>query len=182
MRQKTLVTALTTIFTFAILGILIPRADTQDMPFGGPDDVAFAGKLWTAMDGYHDWKMQSDYYTGQSPHGDIVRLYYSMATIDGTHYHVIAKDNFRGDNLTADMVAKAPDKYFTSATVMLQREAGYDPDNQNWFWAKYGPDGALMANPKGMKFAGRVAKGMSQGCISCHSQAKDDDYLFSNDR
>ena len=63
---------------------------------------------------------------------------------------------------------------------MLQREAGYDDDNDNWFWAKYAPDGSVMANPKGMKLAGRVAKGMPAGCISCHLSAEDGDYLFFN--
>jgi|GEM_PF-3494242 len=29
--------------------------------------------------------------------------------------------------------------------------------------------------------AGRVAKGMEQGCIACHSNAVDGDYLFAND-
>ena len=38
-----------------------------------------------------------------------------------------------------------------------------------------------MSNPKGMKLAGRVAKGMPAGCISCHLSADDGDYLFFND-
>ncbi|MFQ5491051.1 MAG: hypothetical protein ACE5GE_10045, partial [Phycisphaerae bacterium] len=66
-------------------------------------------------------------------------------------------------------------------TIMLQRETGYDSDNDNWFWVKYSPKGEVMKNPKDMLLAGRVAKGMSAGCISCHSQAGGDDYLYSND-
>ena len=31
---------------------------------------------------------------------------------------------------------------------MLQREAGYDDDNDNWFWVKYAPDGSVMSNPR----------------------------------
>ena len=64
---------------------------------------------------------------------------------------------------------------------MLQREAGYDDDNDNWFWVKYAPDRSVMSNPKGMKLSGRVAKGMPAGCISCHLSADDGDYLFFND-
>ncbi len=30
-------------------------------------------------------------------------------------------------------------------------------------------------NPKGMKLAGRVAKGMDQGCIACHRSVGGDD-------
>ena len=30
------------------------------------------------------------------------------------------------------------------------RDAGYDEDNNNWFWAKYAPDGSLDKCTKGM--------------------------------
>ncbi len=46
---------------------------------------------------------------------------------------------------------------------------------------KYGTAGTIEENEKGMKLAGRVAKGMPKGCISCHAQAGGSDYLFSND-
>ena len=64
---------------------------------------------------------------------------------------------------------------------MLQREPGYDADNQNWFWVKYAPDGNIEKNPAGKRLAGRVAKGAPKGCISCHLQAGGNDYLYSND-
>jgi len=52
---------------------------------------------------------------------------------------------------------------------MFKREAGYDEENRDWFWAKYLPDGALDRNPAGIELAGRVAKGMDAGCIACHT-------------
>jgi hypothetical protein len=64
---------------------------------------------------------------------------------------------------------------------MFRREAGYDEDNQNWFWAKFLPDGTLDKNPKGMMLAGQVAKGADVGCIACHSNAGGDDYVFTAD-
>jgi len=39
----------------------------------------------------------------------------------------------------------------------------------------------LDKETKDMKLAGRVAKGMPQGCISCHANARGGDYLFVND-
>ena len=63
---------------------------------------------------------------------------------------------------------------------MFQREDGYDSDNQNWFWAKFTPDGGLDKNPKGMMLAGRVAKGKPKGCIACHTAAPGGDYIFTN--
>ena len=65
-----------------------------------------------------------------------------------------------------------------------QRESGYDSDNEDWFWAKYMPDGSLAVKSKmGMKIrlAGRVAKGKSEGCIACHHGAPGGDYVFASD-
>ena len=39
----------------------------------------------------------------------------------------------------------------------------------------------VMKNPKNMYLAGRVAKGMSMRCISCHSNADGGDFHFIND-
>lgn len=151
------------------------------MPFGGEKDVAFAEALWTGIDGYHDWMMQSDIMPGKSPHGMFVRLYYNIVSIEGMPYHVVVKDNYGGEDVTLDMVNEAPDDYLMAVTPMVQREPGYDDENNNWFYAKYDPAGAVSMNDKGMAMAGRVAKGMPIGCIACHTQAADGDYLFAND-
>jgi hypothetical protein len=71
-------------------------------------------------------------------------------------------------------VLLAPDEYLDAYTVMFQRAEGYDPDHQDWFWAKYTPDGALDTTPEDMQMAGRVV-----GCIECHATAPGDDYVFS---
>ena len=44
------------------------------------------------------------------------------------------------------------------------------------------PEGSLDQNPKGIPLAGRVAKGMDQGCIACHKAAPGGDYVFNHDR
>lgn len=64
----------------------------------------------------------------------------------------------------------------------MYRVKGYDPENKNWFWAKFKPDGTLHTNPKKMKLAGKVAKGMNKGCIACHRSAPGGDYVFNSDR
>jgi hypothetical protein len=151
------------------------------MPFGGEKDVAFAGALWTAMEGYHDWIMQSDIMPGGSPHGKFVRMYYNIVTVGGKPYHVVVKDNYGGEGVTLEMVKENPGGYLMAVTPMLQREPGYDADNSNWFWVKYGADGSIDKNDKGMAMAGRVAKGMPMGCIACHANAAGGDYLFTND-
>lgn len=42
---------------------------------------------------------------------------------------------------------------------MFEREHGYDPRNNYWFWAKYTPAGGVMEHPRGAAVAGLVANG-----------------------
>lgn len=53
-------------------------------------------------------------------------------------------------------------------TVMQKMEAGYDPDNGDWYYGVYDPSGA-----KAMKH-GKI--GM---CINCHNQASEQDHVFA---
>jgi hypothetical protein len=157
------------------------EAEMMEMPFGGEKDVAFAEALWAAMDGYDGWMMQSDIMPGKSPHGMFVRLYYSIVNVDGMPYHVVVKDNYGGEGVTLEMVKESPAEYLMAVTPMLQREEGYDPDNKDWFWVKFSPDGSIDKTDKDVAIAGRFAKGMPMGCIACHANAGGGDYLFAND-
>ena len=171
----------TIILTVFALSIFSQSAGEKEMPFGGKEDVEFANKLWKAIKGYEKWPMKSDFYPGMSPHGQFLRLCYNLVNVNGKTYHVIVKDNFGGEGAALDTVSKYPEKYLAAVTVMVQREAGYDSDNNDWFWVKYKADGTIDKDPKGMTLAGRVAKGMEAGCIACHANAKDKDYVFTND-
>lgn len=169
-----------------MFALLVVGQDKMPMPFGGDKDVAFANDLWKEMGEYTKWPMQSKVYVGQTPHGAFIRMYYSVVSMNEKPYHVIAKDNFmgkdaEGNELDLETVAKSPGKYLGAVTVMVQREDGYDLDNNNWFYVKYNADGTIAKNPKDMLLAGRVAKGMDMGCIACHTAAMDGDYLFFND-
>ena len=44
------------------------------VPFGSSEDVQFSGKLWKAIDGHNTWLLNSDFYPGYSPHGEILNL------------------------------------------------------------------------------------------------------------
>ncbi len=164
------------------LMISVGAVNSQDMaPFGGDEDVAYAQTLWSAIT---DARLiganaiQSRPYEGTEPHGFILQTLYDKIAIDGHSGTVIVKRNYGPEGLTVDEVANDPVKNLDSVTVMFQREAGYDDDNKNWFWAKYLADGSLDKNPKGMQLAGKVAKGADAGCIACHSGADGEDYEF----
>lgn len=118
-------------------------------------------------------------YEGVEPHGMMLETFYAKATIEGHTGDLIVKRNYGPEGVSSDEVMMDPAKHLGAVTVMFRREAGYDEDNQNWFWVKYLPDGSLDKTPTGMALAGRVAKGAGTGCIACHVGAED--YLFTTD-
>ena len=60
---------------------------------------------------------------------------------------------------------------------MFKREKGYDPNNKDWFYTKFNPDGTPQKNKKGKLMTGRAGK-----CIGCHQSAPGADYIYSYDR
>ena len=145
-------------------------------PFGNMDDVSYAKNLWNKLEvmGYNS--KPSKLYTGSPPHGKVREVL--EGKIDGNL--IVLKRNYGGKGVSIDNVSSNRAKYLKAITVMAKRP-GYDPEDKDWFWVKYTPNGEIMKNPKGMKLAGKVAKGMPVGCISCHASAPGDDFLFVQD-
>lgn len=166
--------------------LAIGAAHAQKPPFGQDEDTAYAAKVWSKMKDMKlagDGAIQSFPYAGSQPHGAMLESFYENAEIEGHSGSLIVKRNYGPEDVTKDQVMEDPSGHLLSVTVMVKREDGYDPENQNWFWAKFKPDGTLEANPKGLSLAGRVVKGNSEaGCIACHTGAPGGDYLFTTDR
>lgn len=151
----------------------------QDAPFGQEDDTAYAQKLWASMTEARlvgDDAIHVRPFEGNEPHGAIQEVLAATATVDGHTGRLLVKRNHGGvDGLTIQQVYDDPIAHLMAVTIMFKREEGYDPENQDWFWAKYLPSGELDQNPAGVKLAGRVAKGMDSGCIACHAAAGGED-------
>ena len=172
---------------FAIaLGLgLASYAGAQGLPFGGPADVDYSKKLWTALVkaelvgrdaiGAHP-------YEGAPPHGNILITLEHQVTVDGRKGVVIVKKNYGGEDASIQSVGTNPRLGLNAVTVMFKREKGYDPKGKDWFWVKYKPDGSLHNNPKGMKMAGRISPNETDGCKACHRAAPGEDFLFLHDR
>lgn len=180
MIKKSFFVSVGTALLFSVLSIAYAQA-----PFGDPDSIKYSQKLWKALDKaglIGDNAVYSKPYKGQHPHGAVLDTIQTDVKVGfGGHTGLaIVKRNYGGDGVGVQVVANDPGKYLKAITVMFQREAGYDEDNNNWFWAKYLPDGSLDKNPKGMQLAGRVAKGAPKGCIACHSAAPGGDHRFNN--
>ncbi len=174
--MKSLLTGCVIALTFAA-----PLA-AQDAPFGTEADTNYAAQLWGDMvaSGFAgEGAVKSFPYEGTQPHGMLLETFYTTGTVDGHTGDLIIKRNYGPEGVTTDEVLANPEKHLGAITVMYRREAGYDEDNANWFWAKFLPDGSLDKNGKGMELAGRVAKGADAGCIACHSSQED--YIFTTD-
>ena len=159
----------------------IHAALSQDMQFGDPDSLAFSQALYAALEEANligPNAARSYAYQGNEPHGAILEQVETNLAVEGQTGTVIVKTNFMADGLTPQQVMDAPiDEYLVATTVMFKREAGYNPDAEDWFWAKYLPDASLDQTPDGVQLAGRVP-----GCIGCHQGASGGDFVFLHDR
>lgn len=174
----------TAVAAASILALTSVTAVAQMAPFGDDKSIDYAAQLWDAMEEAKlvgDGMIRSFPYEGLEPHGMMLETFYAETTIGGHTGALIVKRNFGPEGVEETQVLADPGKHLGAHTVMFKREAGYDADNNDWFWAKYLPDGSLDKNPKGMQLAGRVAKGADVGCIACHSKADGDDYVFTSD-
>ena len=163
----------------------LPAAAQDAAPFGGEDDVAFALRLWDRMQEARlvgAEAIESRPYEGVEPHGVILTTLQTSLEIDGHEGAMIVKNNYLGDSVSITSVADNPNLNLDAVTIMYRREAGYDPETRNWFWAKYNSDGSLSTNPRGVQLAGRISKNPEDGCIACHQFAPGNDYVFLNDR
>ena len=164
------------------VGLTVSTAHSQMMkPCCDEENVKYSKDLWSVMAsaGLVGAKAKADKpYKGQAPHGAILENITSEVSVGDHKGKVVVKRNYGGEGVSIDSVSKDRAKFLKAVTVMFKREAGYDKDNNDWFWVKYKPDGSLHTNPKGMMLAGRVMKGADKGCIACHSAVKDKDYLW----
>ena len=151
-------------------------------PFGTLADTAYAAEIWAYLQA-HDLagpdRIQTAPYEGTDPHGMMLETFYTKGTVGNHTGDLIVKNNYGPAGVTADEVLANPAAHLGAVTIMFRREKGYDLEDQDWFWAKYLPDGTLDKNPAGMPLAGRVAKDMDQGCIACHSGADGNDMVFT---
>ena len=151
---------------------------TMRPPFANAEDIDYAKQLWAKMEAKDLNSTPANLYVGGPPHGPVREVL--EAIIDGKR--VIVKRNFGGEGVSVKSVSQNRAAFLKAITVMAKREDGYDPENGDWFWVKYKPDGSLHTNAKGMKLAGKVAKGTDKGCIFCHQSASGNDLVFIHNK
>jgi hypothetical protein len=172
-----------------ILGVMLSATELMsgctpmkvkfERPFGSSSDVAYGDKLWKQLEekGYNS--TPSVLFEGSTPHGQVVEVL--EGKIDGKT--VLLKRNYRGEGITVEAVEKDRAAYLKAITVMAKREAGYDTEDQDWFYAQYKPDGSYVKKMGMIPIVGRVAKGIdNENCISCHMASPTGDFRFTSDR
>lgn len=138
------------------------------------NEPAFPEQFWNYLEkvdyqeNWSRWPGQEQEFTeGGSPHGALLKIYVNQKVAnnldDPPAKSIIVKENY---NENEELVAITP---------MYRVGKDYDPEHNDWFWAKYKPDGSLFTKNE-MKLAGKV-----KGCIQCHSTAQGEDYIFTND-
>lgn len=131
---------------------------------------------------YTDWAFEpgvpEGFYTGTPPHGLVLRTFINDLVAEAVgsgadafpEGSVIVKENHMpGDVDVAGMERHAAVEGFEGnldALTVMVKIAGYNPEAGDWFWAKYQPDGSILA-------AGQPA-----GCIGCHGQVAANDYVY----
>ena len=109
------------------------------------------------------WPGKGKYFEGGEPHGARFTTYVNEPALEALNSHagempngaIIVKQNF------------TPEIILDLITVMYKVD-GYNPENNDWFWAKIGAVGDVQA------------EGQLAGCQACQGSAKDNDFLFSS--
>ena len=141
-------------------------AEAVTMAAAMPDTTAAA--LWAHLEdvdyraAWSLWPEKGELYAGQQPHGMLLTTYLNAPAMDaltdkaGTMPAgaIVVKENYMPDSTLA-------------ATTVMYKVAGYNADAGNWFYLKRLADGTVEAS-------GRVP-----GCMGCHAQQADNDYLFT---
>lgn len=153
------------------------HAQTAINNYGLAADVAFAKRLWTALE-KDRWvgtdRRLAQAQKGDRPHGVVQQITKGELAVAGRTGRILVKANHRGDDATVAGVMRQPNRYLTGYAVMYRREAGYDPANRDWFWVVFDRNGAIRTF-ENKAIAGRVDTGSTNGCIGCHRKVGGND-------
>lgn len=101
----------------------------------------FEQRFWEYLQAvkYQNWAplpgTTADFYPGEGPHGAFLKLYANRTAAGApkelSHGSVLIKENY------------GPDQKTLMALTVMYRSKDYDPDNHDWYWVKYEPDGRI---------------------------------------
>jgi hypothetical protein len=134
-------------------------------PSGVPDttEAAFWAHLQEAnYRSWEKWPGKGELYPGAEPHGMLLTTYVNELARDALTNGaatmpaaaIIVKENYMPDSALA-------------AVTAMHKVSGYDAAHNDWYWAKWDPNGVVDV-------AGRVDM-----CAACHAASASADYLMT---
>lgn len=151
--------------TKSLLAALTLAAVSACASPGTEEDQSERATLWREISDHQQWGQFEKHpgrNPGKRPHGTYVASYINdVAASDQANPpmgSIILKESYSTE-----------DQATPNNTTVMKRIEGYDPDNGDWFWARFDAGGALT-------HSGKV--GM---CADCHFDAGSDDFVFLND-
>ena len=143
------------------VGMVIGSIALAEMP--GPDPDAL-WKYITETSPYTKWSFWSDHQgmqPGRAPHGPLHKVYVNDRAVNSLgppvqYGSIQVKENYGKDNAL-------------KAITVMYKVNGYNPNDGDWFWAKYTLEG------KADKF------GKPKGCIGCHGTRAKNDFILVHD-
>jgi hypothetical protein len=144
---------------------VIPEA--APVPAASLPDTTEAA-LWAYLrqsDYQHNWRLfpgKDQLYPGTEPHGMLLTTYVNDLAFDALTNGartlpagaIIVKENYMPDSTLA-------------AITTMYRVEGYNPQHQDWFFAKHDPQGMAEVS------------GRAEMCQACHRAAPEGDYLYT---
>lgn len=153
------------LLSLALVGC--PGAAPNDMQMNADDPTA--AKLFTMItetDPFQNWAQFAEaqgVIASAAPHGPMARVWIN-SIVEG------ALTNFNGSLPDDSIIIKENFGESTSEKAntwsVMWKVTGFEPDNNDWFWANITPDGVVNA------------EGMIAGCTGCHNGARDNDFVF----
>lgn len=139
-----------------------------------PDTLA--DSIWSYLDNakyQRQWSIWPDQHPldpGREPHGMLQSTY-----VNGIMDSALASG---GAMMPAGALivkeSHEPDSLLSSVLVMY-KVTGFDPDNNDWLYAGFQPNGRLLEDPNDEPVIGRV-----EFCSDCHAERSDRDYLYAS--
>lgn len=143
-----------------IIPLTAVLASTASAELPGADTAA----LWayiTKVSPYTQWSFWPDHQgvqPGRAPHGRLHKVYVNDRALNSSRPPVQYGSIEVKENYDNSMNLKA-------ITVMYKVH-DYNPDDGDWFWVKYMPDGTAETS------------GKPDGCIGCHGTRANNDFIL----
>lgn len=123
------------------------------------EDAVLADALWSSISGYDGWAQAGDWQgiqpSDDGTHGTHVQIWVNSST-EYTLDEAAGGDMPDGAILVKEGYSDASGSTVNAITVM-QKISGYDPDNGDWFYARYSASGEVT-------MAGQSAIALCEGC------------------